>query len=241
LKNYENHPKVYLLQVAFEYMLIYFTFQGDDLLGSYPKIFEEWFDMTYADYKAWCLYYGLTIKKGYSDRPMIGESYFSKIGGIWEEDDEKHVKSVTFLKNEFCATYEDGVMVGIYPYRPARDLIFRFGNSDKASEFIEGIYAKALSLGMLTLGNIECYQYFQQSFELIRRKYDINFDNINFMLDTMAKTSNTFYQLRKSDIEFGSGFPLLSDLRIRHNQEKDPSRYGLQCYARNSHYEIYDN
>jgi len=240
LKKYENHEKIHILQIAFEYMLIYFTFQGDDLAGSYPKIFEEWFGMTYSDYKAWCLYYGLTVKKGYSNRPMIGESHFYSVGGVWEEDDAKHIKSVTFLKNEVCATYENDEFMGIFPYRSASDLIFRFGNSDKASEFIEGVYAKALSLGMLTVGNIECYQYFQQAFELVRKKYDINFDNINVMLDTMAKTSNTFYQLRKSEVEFDGGFPSLINLRIRHDQEKEPVRYGLQCYARDSHYEIYD-
>jgi hypothetical protein len=240
MKKYANHSKIELLYIAFQYNLIVFKFQGDDLAGSYPKIFETLFEFTYNDYRLWCEKYGLIIKKGSSANPIIGKAYFYLYNGVWEEDDEKHVMSVTYLNNQICAIYENDQFIGIYPYRPASDLLFRLGNSDKASEYIEGIYAKVLSLAMLTMGNIECYQILKEMYSILKSKYKINYTKIPDFLDMLSKGSNTFYQLKKSEMEFDE-FPTMDNLRYRHDQEVSPTRYALINFAQDTRTIIFEN
>lgn len=237
LKIYANHPQIHLLYIAWQYNLINFKFQGDDLAGAYPRIFSELFNMTYADYAEWCLMYGLIVKVGYGDKRIIGRSFFYSSNGVWEEDENKHEDSLVFLKNQICVTYEDDIEVGILPYRPTSDLVFRLGNSDKSSENIEGIYAKTLSIAMISLGNREAYEIAHRLYDIIVAKTDIDFSKVSEQIEQLSKTSNALYQLAKDKDSYKT-FPDLRGLRIRHMQELMPVPEILHPFALNIHLEV---
>jgi hypothetical protein len=230
LKMYADHPKIYLLHMAWQYNLINFKFQGDDLGGAYPKILRELFNFTYDDYKNWCLKYGLVVKKGSDKKPIVGKSYFYETNGVWEEDESKHEEGIVFLKNQICLTHENDVIVGVLPYRPTYDLVFRLGNSDKSSESVEGIYAKTLSIAMISLGNREVYDICQRLFEVITKKCVINYQVISECVKDLSKGSNVFYNLNKEGMSY-SVFPDLWELRQRHEEERVPQRYLLHNFA----------
>jgi len=230
MKKYANHPKIHLLHIAWQYNLINFKFQGDDLAGAYPAVFADLFKMTYKDYSKWCLKYGLVVKKGSGSKSIIGQSYFYEVNGVWEEDESKHVESVVFLKNQVCLTYENDIPVGILPYRPTYDLVFRLGNSDKSSENIEGIYAKTLSIAMISLGNREVYDICDRLFKLIMKKTVINYELLDTCIKDMAKGSNVFFNLNKEGMSY-TVFPDLWELRNRHEEERVPIRYALHPFA----------
>jgi hypothetical protein len=230
LKMYADHPKIHLLHIAWEYCLINFKFQGDDLGGAYPKVLRDLFDFTYDDYSAWCLKYGLIVKKGSDKKAIVGRSYFYSINGVWEENVDKHVEGIVFLKNQVCLTYENDIMVGILPYRPSYDLVFRLGNSDKSSETIEGVYAKTLSIAMISLGNREVYDICERLFRLVMKKATIDYDMVEVAVKNMSRGSSAFYHLVQEGMSY-TAFPDLWELRMRHEEERIPVRYILNNFA----------
>lgn len=240
MKHYADHTQIHLLYIAWQYNLINFKFQGDDLGGAYPRVLAELFNMTYDDYSKWCLMYGLIVKVGYGDKQILGRSYFYSSNGVWEEDESKHVDSVVFLKNQICITFEDDIEVGILPYRSTSDLVFRLGNSDKSSENIEGIYAKTLSIAMISLGNREAYEIANRLYDIIVAKTNIDYSRVSEQIEQMAKTSNALYQLSKEKDSYKT-FPNLRGLRIRHMQELMPVPEVLHPFAKNLHFEMVEN
>jgi len=230
LKVFERHKKIHLLYIAWQYNLINFKFQGDDLAGAYPKVLREEFGMSYTDYMEWCEKYGLIVKQGYADKSIVGKSFFYSYNGVWEEDESKHVDGIIFLKNQMCQTFEDDKFVGILPYRSASDLLFRLGNSDKSSENIEGIYAKTLSIAMISVGNIESYEVCRRLYDIIVKKSKIDYSKVKEQAEKMSKGSNVLYQLSKEGNDYET-FPSMEALRFRHDEEAVPQQKVLLPYA----------
>jgi len=232
LDTYVDSPHFHILQLCILHDLITFVFTGDDTLGSYPKILKEYFNISYMDYQEFAANYGLIFKYNRIVK-MLGEAHFYSKNEIWYENLDEHVTSSTYLKNQVVQVYEDGEFQGIFPYRPFWDIIFRWGNSDKASRNPQSLCAKCMSLAGLAVGNRECYQYLMLSFKMLHKVFPyINNDDVKKVVKMNAGSHLFFYvqELINEDTFDCKSFPSLSSLRLAQYQEARPTKYALINY-----------
>jgi hypothetical protein len=214
LEKYKDHIKYHLLQVAISFKLLTRSFSGDDLLQGWPVALEELFDAGLPGYVEFCKTLGLTFKFWHV-LPLYGEVRYISVKSIWKLESQQ--EGVSFLKNQVCRVYEDGIFVGSYPYRSFEDLIFRLGNSDKANAYLDTIYAKVLSLAYLSVGNREAYQYFQIFFQFYK-KMNGGFKIDRDVLRSVFKGSGALYNLFNEENAFDlDEFPSLEFLRDKHD------------------------
>jgi len=232
LEQHKDHPKKYLLEVAIKFMLITHSFCGDDMFLGWPVVLRKLFNFCLEDYKAFCAHVGLQFKFCRM-KPLYAEVRFSD-SGIHRELFRS--EGIVFLKNQMARVFEGDKFIGIYPYRPWKDLVFRIGNSDKANEFLDTFYAKILSVAYLSVGNTEFYNYLY----IIHRFFKMKNANFVFNKDIckeIMKGSNTMFSfLRQIDaIDVKEPFPTLQFLRDKHDNGIKKSRLTLKNF--NEYYE----
>jgi len=203
LEQFKDHPDIWLLKLCIDEELIQGLFYGDDNSGGYPKILRLMFGISPEDYRQFTERFGLTYKYIHQVT-LIGHHYFYKTeDGLWLEDHSKaSVGTMVFLKNEVSQIYEsldngkNYSLVGVYIYRPSKDLLFRLCNSDTANSKIDAFMAKVLSLMYLAVGNPESYWFIRRVYLIAKVIYkwsgNLEFDR---MIDYFRNSYNTRYIL----------------------------------------------
>jgi len=228
LEKYKDSPYIYLLKLAIKFYLITGSFSGDDMFMSWPKKIRELFEVSLDDYKLFCKQVGLTFKYCFT-KPLYAVVHFQKIGSYFRE--VSCTPGITFLKNQMAFVYEDGVLQGIYPYRPFKDLVFRIGNSDKSNQYIDTFYAKLLSVAYLCIGNSEVYDYISIIVkEFKTRNPGHVFDKRVCEFLTKNSMSMRSFLEQVSTIDENDSFPTKEYLRKKHDKHLISMRPMLQNF-----------
>jgi len=232
---FKGHPKFYLLEIAFKFMLATHSFCGDDMFLGWPVVLRREFNFCLTDYKEFCKHVGLHFKFCRM-KPLYAIVKFENTGIRRQTE---YVEGIVFLKNQMAKVYEGGEFVGIYPYRPFKDLIFRIGNSDKANRYLDTFYAKLLSVAYLSVGNTEFY-YYLRLIDLIFKKKNKNFRfNKEICRDLMKGSYSMMSFFQQLDgIDENDPFPTLEYLRHKHDVGEKRSRVPLMNF--NQYYSDYN-
>jgi len=228
LEKWSSHPKYYLLKLSIYMKLITGSFSGDDMFLGWPTILREIFSIGLEDYKAFCGEAGLSFK--YSKiKPLYGTVFFVKEGSFFRE--VRRVDGITFLKNQMSMIYEDGILQGVYPYRPFKDLVFRIGNSDRANQYLDTFFAKLLSLSYLSVGNTEFYDYLNALYlNFQSRNPNMVFDKDICSYISRGSLSMYYFMSQVDQIDEKRPFPTLEFLRKKHDRAIFRSRPVLQDF-----------
>jgi hypothetical protein len=227
LMKYKDHPKFYLLEISIKFVLVTNSFCGDDMFLGWPRILRELFNFCLMDYKEFCANVGLYFKFC-RNKPLYAIVKFEEDGikkEIYREE------GIVFLKNQMAKIFEGDKFVGIYPYRPFKDLVFRIGNSDKANEYLDTFYAKILSLAYLSVGNSEFYMYLSTLEKLFRKK-NTNYKFEKDICINLFKGSYTMHNFQKhlGEIDEKDPFPTLKFLRNKHDSGIKRNRVRLMNF-----------
>lgn len=220
LQKYKNDEYSTILKMCIDKKLFSRSYSGDDLFFGWPKWLRVRFGICVDDFKEFALKAGL-IFKYCKTSPLYSVVTSENVKGYWITT--LRIKGITFLKNTMARNFErlgeegEYTYVGTYPYRPASDLMFRIGNSDKANSRIDGYFAKLLSMMYLSFGNREVFSYLQILYNKSVKLYGWNgvcdFDKI----EEIFKGSNFFFQAKDIIKEKGFVVPSLVELRRAHD------------------------
>jgi len=159
----------------------------------------------------------------------MGLFFFVKEGSFFRE--VRRVDGITFLKNQMSMVYEDGILQGVYPYRPFKDLVFRIGNSDRANQYLDTFFAKLLSLSYLSVGNTEFYDYLNSLYlNFQKRNPNMVFDKDICSYISKGSMSMYYFMSQLDQIDEKKPFPTLNYLRKKHDRAVVRSRPVLQDF-----------
>jgi hypothetical protein len=233
LEKYKNDKYISILKMCFKLSMFSRSYSGDDLLFGWPVWLEEKFEVGINDFEKFARKCGLIFKYCYINPlySVVVSTQTSK--GYWLT--ELKVKGTTFLKNMMAHNYEivDGKekYVGLYPYRPHSDIMFRIWNSDRANSYVNSFFAKVLSIMYLSFGNREVFTYLQVLYMIACKKFSWDGELDVEAMEMVFKNSG-FYFAARSHLQFyGSKVPTIDELRKQHDKHVTKMERTLITYS----------
>jgi len=233
LHQYKNDKYIDILRLCVRKRMFARAYSGDDLGMGWPVWLRIKFHICLHDFGIFAQKCGLTFKYEKTG-PLYSRVVSTRTSkGYWLT--KLVVKGLTFLKNMMARNYEvvDGVekYIGVYPYRPHSDIMFRIWNSDRANSYINSFFAKILSIMYLSFGNREVFSYCQILYAVAKRRFGWDGDLDLNAMEFLFKGSGFYFNARTHLEYYGTKIPTIEELRTQHDKHVRKQKRKLIPYS----------